>query len=120
MQMKFTSDRPIYLQLVEQIRNDIISGFYKGGDKLPSVRDLAVQMEVNPNTLQKALNQLEKEGLIFTKRNVGKFVTAESDKIDSGKEEQALLLTRNYISQMEQLGFDSREILLKIQGEIDE
>ncbi|MCF0259540.1 MAG: GntR family transcriptional regulator [Erysipelotrichaceae bacterium] len=118
--MMFSSERPIYMQLVEQIRNDIISGLYKGGDRLPSVRDLAVQMEVNPNTLQKALSQLEQEGLIYTKRNVGKFVTEETARIDSGKQEQAVNLTKHYILQMRQIGCDSNEILQKVKGELNE
>ena len=62
-------DRPIYLQLMERIQQDIISGFHKPGDKIPSVRDLALDAAVNPNTMQKALSELERSGLVYSQRN---------------------------------------------------
>ena len=64
MPWELDNDRPIYLQLMERIQQDIISGIYKPGDRLPSVRDLAVEAAVNPNTMQKALSELERSGLV--------------------------------------------------------
>ena len=68
-------DRPIYLQLMERIQQDIISGIYKPGDKIPSVRDLALDAAVNPNTMQKALSELERSGLVYSQRTSGRFIT---------------------------------------------
>ena len=69
------NDRPIYLQLMERIQQDIVSGVYHSGDKLPSVRDLALEAAVNPNTMQKALSELERNGLVYSRRTSGRFIT---------------------------------------------
>ena len=66
MPWELDNDRPIYLQLMERIQQDIVSGIYKPGDRLPSVRDLAVEAAVNPNTMQKALSELERSGLVYS------------------------------------------------------
>ena len=68
MPWKLDSSRPIYLQLMERIQHDIISGVYRPGDKIPSVRDLALEASVNPNTMQKALSELERSGLVYSQR----------------------------------------------------
>ena len=69
------SDRPIFLQIVERIQTDIVSGRYQPGDKLPSVRDLAAEASVNPNTMQKAFAELERTGLVYSRRTSGRFIT---------------------------------------------
>ncbi|MDE7063504.1 MAG: GntR family transcriptional regulator, partial [Lachnospiraceae bacterium] len=69
------SDRPIFIQIVERIQMDIISGVYRPGDKIPSVRDLAAVAAVNPNTMQKALTELERTGLVHAQRTSGRFIT---------------------------------------------
>lgn len=71
------NDRPIYLQLMERIQHDIISGVYRPGDKIPSVRDLALEAAVNPNTMQKALSELERSGLVYSQRTSGRFITED-------------------------------------------
>ena len=81
MAWQFDSDRPIYAQLVEQIQRLILSGAYPPGSKLPSVRELAAQAAVNPNTMQKALAELETDGLLFTQRTAGRFVTEDGEAI---------------------------------------
>ena len=73
--MDFDANKPIYLQIVDNIKDRIINGDYSPGEKLPSVRDFAAQMAVNPNTMQRALAQLESEGLIYTERTNGRFVS---------------------------------------------
>ena len=73
MPWELDNDRPIYLQLMERIQQDIVSGIYKPGDRLPSVRDLAVEAAVNPNTMQKALSELERSGLVYSQRTSGRF-----------------------------------------------
>ena len=75
MPWELDNDRPIYLQLMERIQQDIVSGIYKPGDRLPSVRDLAVEAAVNPNTMQKALSELERSGLVYSQRTSGRFIT---------------------------------------------
>ena len=81
MSWNFTNDRPIYMQIMEKIQLKIICGYYKPGEKLPSVRDIASEAAVNPNTMQKALTELEKTGLVFSKRTSGRFITEDSDMI---------------------------------------
>ena len=78
----FDNERPIYLQLMEMIKIQIISGKIKPGEKLPSVRDYAHEVKVNPNTVQKALTELERENLIYTERTNGKYVTDNSSLIN--------------------------------------
>lgn len=105
------NDRPIYLQLMEQLKVMIISGVYPPGNKIPSVRELAAEAAVNPNTMQKALSELEREGLVFTNRTSGRFITEDKEliqkmRIDLAKEQLAI-----FLAQMEKLGFSKAEIL---------
>ena len=72
MPWNLDSDRPIFLQIIEKIRLDIVSGYYQPGDKLPSVRELAAEASVNPNTMQKALSELERTGLVYSQRTSGR------------------------------------------------
>lgn len=81
MEYNFDNERPIYIQLVEMLKIEIISGRIKSGEKLPSVRDFAMKAKVNPNTMQKALSELERENLIYTERTNGKYVT-DDEKFD--------------------------------------
>ena len=78
MPWELSNDRPIYLQLMERIQMDIVSGKYHAGDKLPSVRDLAIEAAVNPNTMQKALSELERVGLVYSQRTSGRFITEDA------------------------------------------
>ena len=79
---QFTNDKPIYIQLIDVFKCKIVAGNLKSGDRLDSVRDLAVQAQVNPNTMQKALSELEKEGLVRTERNSGRYITDDETVID--------------------------------------
>ena len=96
----FDNERPIYIQLVEMIRIDIVSGKFKKGQKLPSVRELALIMKVNPNTMQKALVELENENLIYTERTNGKYVTEDEKLIEKVKKELAQEKVNNYLNSM--------------------
>ncbi len=111
MSFDFDNNAPIYLQLVEQIKINIISGTLRCGERLPSVRDLALSNKVNPNTMQKALLELEAEGLIFTERTNGKFVTTNQQLIDNFKKEYADSLADKFFSAMENIGFTKKEAL---------
>jgi len=111
----FDNERPIYVQLVEQLRFKIISGELKPGDRLPSVRELALITRVNPNTMQKALAELEDEGLVYTERTNGKFVTTNQKLIEKIRKELAEEKVKKYITDMQNIGISYDESLLYLQ-----
>ena len=106
MEYVFDNERPIYIQLVEILRIEIVSGKYQKGERLPSVRELALTMKVNPNTMQKALQELEDEKLIFTERTNGKFVTEDEQLIENAKKDLAKEKVNNYLKSMNSIGID--------------
>ena len=106
MEYIFNNERPIYIQLVEMIRIEIVSGKFKKGQKIPSVRELALIMKVNPNTMQKALVELENEQLIYTERTNGKYVTEDEELIEKVKKELAKEIVDNYLNSMKNIGID--------------
>lgn len=110
--LNFDNERPIYLQLADQIRIEIISGKLASGDKLPSVRDLAMATQVNPNTVQKSLLELVHDGLITTERTNGKFVTTNVDIIDKARDDFINDKVESFLSDMEQIGI-SHKVLIK-------
>ena len=120
MPWNLDSDRPIYLQLMERIQHDIISGIYKPGDKLPSVRELAMEASVNPNTMQKALSELERIGLVHSRRTSGRFITEDETMIKQLKTETATEHIREFLKSMEYLGFTRPEILELVQDTMKE
>lgn len=115
MPWELDNDRPIYLQLMERIQHDIISGVYKPGDKIPSVRDLALDATVNPNTMQKALSELERNGLVYSQRTSGRFITDDEELLKYMKMQLATEHIRQFFEQMHQLGFSDDETLQMIQ-----
>ena len=117
--MNFDNVRPIYIQLVEKLKIAIISGEFSPGSKLPSVRDFALKVKVNPNTLQKALTELENEKLIYTERTNGKYVTEDIKVLEKAKKELAKEKVKAYISDMNNLGItfeDSIKYLQELGG----
>lgn len=117
-EFSFSSDRPIYLQLVEQIELSIISGRIPPGTKLPSVRDFSLLAKVNPNTMQRALTELEDLKLIYTERTNGKYVTTDQDQIEYYRTVVAQTKVTQYLQEMSQLGFSRQAAIkyLKSQG----
>ena len=113
----FDNERPIYIQLVEMIRIDIVSGKFKKGQKLPSVRELALMLKVNPNTMQKALVELEDEKLIYTERTNGKYVTEDEKLIEKIKKQLAQEKVNNYLNSMKNIGI-SYELAVKYLQEL--
>lgn len=111
-----TDDRPIWMQLVEQLTEGIVSGVYAPGSRMPSVRDLAAEAGVNPNTMQRALAELENRGLVQTNRTAGRVVTEEMDMIHQKRRELAETQMRAFLEKMKTLGFSKQEIL-EIVGE---
>ena len=110
----FNNSVPIYLQIVSEIKKQIISGKLIPGERIPSVRELALTYKVNPNTMQKALIELEENGLIKTERTNGKFVTEDENIINKIKNDYAENLTQNYLSEMISLGITKQEIKERI------
>lgn len=120
MPWNLDSDRPIYLQLMERIQHDIISGTYRPGDKLPSVRELAMEASVYPNTMQKALSELERIGLVHSRRTSGRFITEDETMIKKLKTETAAKHIREFLKSMEHLGLTRQEILELVQDTMKE
>ena len=108
--MEFEANTPIYLQLIDMIKLQIVSGRLKSGDKLPSVRDLAVEYGVNPNTMQKALSQLEWEKLVYTVRTTGRYVTEDTELIGKLRKELADMRISDLFEKLQQLGYEKAEI----------
>lgn len=106
----FDNDRPIYIQLVELIKIEIISGRLKMGEKIPSVREFAISAKVNPNTVQKALAELERDELIITQRTNGKFVTTNEEIIKKYKNQIIAEKVNHFVNDMLRLGINAKEI----------
>lgn len=102
-------DRPIWVQLKEQMIRRIISGRYQSGDKLPSVRELADEAGVNPNTMQRALSALDQEGFSITNRTSGRCVTNDKDKIETYRQGIAHEIVKQYLNNLEELGYTKED-----------
>ena len=111
MQWKIDGSAPIYSQLVEQIKLGIVSGEWIPGQRVPAVRELAVDAGVNPNTMQRALQELERQGLMFSQRTSGRFVTEDTEMIEDAKRVLANRHISAFIQQMQALGYTRQEIV---------
>lgn len=111
MSWNFNDERPIYLQLMEQIQLRIVSGVYKVGEKLPSVREMASDASVNPNTMQKALTELERTGLVYTQRTSGRFITEDSNMIKDIRNGLAKEQIEKFLYSMEKIGYSKPETI---------
>ena len=120
MPWNLDSSRPIYLQIIERVQMDIITGRYQPGDKLPSVRDLAQEAAVNPKTMQKALSELERSGLIYSQRTSGRFITEDKELIHQMKKELAAAEVSAFVAHMKQLGITPEEIRQLLAETIEE
>ena len=116
MEWKFQNDAPIYTQLVEQIRLRIAAGSFAPGERLPSVRDMALSAGVNPNTMQRALAELERTGLVFSQRTAGRFVTEDRQMIERVREDLAEACIRKFMSEMDLLGYSPEEAAALLAG----
>ena len=115
MPWNLDSDRPIFIQILERIRIDIISGKYQPGGKLPSVRELAAEAAVNPNTMQRAFAELERTGLVYSKRTSGRYITEDQEMIETLKAEIAKEKIRLFLESMQQLGYGKEKTLSLMQ-----
>ena len=118
----FQNDLPIYAQLVDAIKFSIVSGQLLPGARMSTVRDLALEAGVNPNTMQRALQQLEREGLVYSQRSSGRFVTEDVSVIDRARSALAAEYVRRYRDSMASLGFSEEDMrtLLESSGEEDD
>ena len=111
MAWNLNSDRPIYAQILERIQMQIVSGVYQPGTKIPSVRELAAEAGVNPNTMQKALAELERSGLVTTQRTSGRVVTEDLNMIKETRNQLAGEQVKDFVRRMRELGFDREDII---------
>ncbi len=116
MEFTFDNNIPIYIQLLEYLKIYLISGVFKSGEKLPSVRDFATTFKVNPNTMQKALAELETMKLIYTERTNGKYVTKDTKMIEKLKDEYAITLARSYFQGMKRIGLGKADSIKYLEG----
>ena len=118
MALSFQPDKPIYLQIAAHMKREIIAGSYQPGDRLPSIRDMAMIYEVTPNTIQRALQLLEQEGILRTARTNGKFITADDALLRRLRgdvlRERAAAMTRELLA----YGFSTEEILSALSDEL--
>jgi DNA-binding transcriptional regulator YhcF (GntR family) len=110
MEWQFHSEAPIYTQLVAQIKLRIVTGVYLPGQRLPAVRDLALEAGVNPNTMQRALQELEREQLVFSQRTSGRFVTEDVTMIEEAKNSLAQAQLQVFLREMKALGYSMEQI----------
>ena len=120
MEWKLDDNRPIWIQLKEQLTRKILSGWYHAGEKLPSVRELAAEAGVNPNTMQRALTELERDGLVYSQRTAGRFVTEDNTMINTAKRSLAERHVKTFLEAMLRLGFRKDEIIDLISKELGE
>ena len=118
--MEFDNNIPIYLQVIEAIKKDIVKGVLSLGDKLPSGRELAFQYQINPNTANRIYKELESQEICFTKRGLGTFVTEDTIKLRSIREEMANTLLEQFILGMKDLGFTKEELIEMLEKKYDE
>jgi len=97
------------------MKEQIFMKTWKPGEKIPPVRDLALSLGVNPNTMQKALSELEREGLLYTERTAGRFVTSDSSLIEEAHKEAANHIIREFMERMEKLGYQKEDIKKEIE-----
>ena len=114
MAWQFNSNRPIYQQIVDEIELRILNGTYEMGMRLPSVRDLAALAAVYPNTMQRALAELEEMGLVSTQRNTGRTVTTDETAVSRARDIKADLLAETFMMQMQALGLSRKEVLERL------
>lgn len=119
MKWEFSNDAPIYAQLILQIKVGIISGAFPPGERLPSVRDLAMEAGVNPNTMQRALTELERDGLVYSQRTAGSFVTEDRNMINAAKRGLAEHHIQVFLAAMRQLGYQQEEMIALLRQETD-
>lgn len=112
---EFNASKPIYLQLADRIHRQIISGELKAGEKLPSIRDMGIKYNMNPNTVQRAYSELEREGILETKRGQGTFVSERQDRLAHQRDQLKREQIEQFVHVMQEMGYSAAEILSGLQ-----
>ena len=115
----YDTNVPIYLQLIEKIQRMIVTGEWRAGERIPAVREMALAFGVNPNTMQRALAELERDGLLYSERTSGRFVTEDQAHILRLRDSLAGAVLREFLSRMEGLGCKREEILPLLRRELE-
>jgi len=110
----FSSDRPVYLQIADRIIKSVLSGDHLPGEQIPTVRQLAMEAAVNPNTVQHAFSELENEGIIISKGTVGRYVTEDTQVVDICRKKMAQQLVNDFVENIEQLSIDMEQAIVMI------
>ncbi|WP_150268278.1 GntR family transcriptional regulator [Paenibacillus tepidiphilus] len=118
MAIEFDNNQPIYLQIMNYLKVEIITGKLKPGDKIPSVRELAAELQINPNTVQRTFQELEREEIVETRRGMGRYVTGKEETIMTIKQEMAQDVLDRFIRGMQELGFQEDEIVSAVANSI--
>ena len=116
MNWNITAGRPVYVQLVEQLELALVAGEFPPGSRIPPVRELASDAGVNPNTMQRALAQLEAEGLVRTERTTGRFVTEDTALLEKLRDEMARAVTAEYLEKMRGIGYGPAQAAALVTG----
>lgn len=120
MSWNFDEKSPIYIQIAKHIKMKIISQEIKSGDQLPTVRELAEEAGVNPNTMQRAFSELEHEGIVFSKRTSGRFVTEDEKLIKQKRHELATEELQSFVQNMHHIGFDTSDTIAVLESYVKE
>ena len=120
MAWSFSSDRPVYLQIAQRIRRSVLSGEYPPGGQIPSVRQLALEAAVNPNTVQHAFSDLENEGIIISKGTQGRYVTEDRQIIEQMRQAIAMECVRGFLQDLKQLAIDGEQAISMIKEVMNE
>lgn len=118
--MQFDTNRALYLQIADELRQRIISGQLQPGDRIMPVRQFAAELGVTPNTLQRAFQELEREGLLYTDRTSGRFVTEEKERLKTLKKENVRQTLNDFLEAMFSAGFEADEILTMVEQYLKE
>lgn len=114
MAWKFTGDRAVYLQIAERIKKAVLSGVYPPGGQIPSVRQLALEAAVNPNTVQHAFTELENQGIILSRGTQGRFVTEDAETIEACRMEMAQQYVQVFLKDIGHLGISEDQAITMI------
>ena len=117
MAWKFTSDKPVYLQIAERITKSVLSGDYKPGEQIPSVRQLALEAAVNPNTVQRAFTELENSGIVISRNTIGRFVTDDTEILEACRNDLAKKIVKEFMQNMNHLSITTEQAIKIIEEE---
>ncbi len=118
--MNFNNNSPIYLQIINKIKQDIVKEVYHPGDKLPSVREMAIETQVNPNTIQRVYQELDRQGITYTRRGMGTYITDDKTKINEIREQLAEKIFKKFVHIARKAGYTDVKILEQVKKYLKE